>query len=180
MIELVLNTWMLESGVVALSVPVPTTSLSTLNVPAMISMITTIDVTMYVVERAIGGSGVAMTAAVGDWNSSTGSGRASSSPVLRAWLVALGKSWRRRSIIESFRREVAVLLEPQMTVDGAALHQFVMRADIDRAAAVEHHDQVTIEQRGEAVRDDHHRAPLGDAQDVGVHQRLALRVQRGG
>ena len=145
-IELLLKAWTVKSGLVEFITALPTTCWSNFIVAEITSNMATRAARTWLVERAIGGSGVAITAAVGDWNSSTASGKASSAVVARLpWLVALGKSWRSRSIIlKAFGSEVAVLLEPEMAIYGAAFHELVMRADIDRAAAVEHHDQVAI------------------------------------
>ena len=76
--------------------------------------------------------------------------------------------------------DMAVLLKPQMAIDGAALDQFAMRPEIDDLAAVEHEGLVAIDQRGETVRDDHHRASARNALEIGVDQRLALRIERRG
>ena len=49
-----------------------------------------------------------------------------------------------------------------------------------RAPLSMHQDLVAIDQRGQAVRDDHHRPALAEPDQVGVDQRLALRVERAG
>ena len=51
---------------------------------------------------------------------------------------------------------------------------------IDDLAAVEHEDLVAVDQRRQTVRDDHHRAAVRHALQIGVDQRLALRIERRG
>src|SRR5436305_2190944 len=74
--------------------------------------------------------------------------------------------------------EVPVLLMPEAAVDVAAVEQFLVRADVVNAAALEDEDRIRIHQRGEAVRDDDEGAALRDAQQVGVDDRLAVRIER--
>ena len=73
-----------------------------------------------------------------------------------------------------------MLLQPKLAVDLAALHQHIMRPDIDHLAFVEHENVVALGQRGQAVGDDHHRAAMRDALNIGVHQCLGLRIERAG
>ncbi len=61
-----------------------------------------------------------------------------------ATLIPLRERRRRGLVLPALRVEVAVLLQPQVPVDGAAFHQFAVRPDIDGTAAVQHHDQVAI------------------------------------
>src|SRR5207237_4511980 len=74
--------------------------------------------------------------------------------------------------------EVPVLLMPKAAVDVAAVEQFLVRADVVNAAALEDEDRIRIHQRGEAVRDNNQGAALRDAQQVGVDDRLAVRIER--
>src|SRR5579872_982008 len=94
--------------------------------------------------------------------------------------VTLGKRRGGCGMDFSLRIDVPVLLKPKMAVDGAALDEVAMCSKIEDLAAVEYEDLVAIDQRGEAVRDDHHRAPARHAPEVGVDQRLALRIERRG
>ena len=71
-----------------------------------------------------------------------------------------------------------MLLVPEAAVDVAAVEQFLVRADVVNAAALEDEDRIRIHQRGEAVRDDNQGAALRDAQQVGVDDRLAVGVER--
>jgi hypothetical protein len=66
------------------SLPGAETILSTRITEATISRLMTMSVIQSVVMRATIGTGVAITAEVGDWNSSTASGRGSSSVLKRA------------------------------------------------------------------------------------------------
>src|ERR1700730_9568306 len=124
------------------------------------------------------GTAVAMIAAAGLSNTRTAGG----SGLRRAGSVsgASGESRSRRGMGSSLRIDVAILLRPQVAIDGAAIEQFPVRTDIDDLAAVKHEGLIAIDQRGEPVRDDHHRAPARHALEIGVDQRLTLRIERRG
>ena len=55
-----------------------------------------------------------------------------------------------------------------------------MRRDVEDLALIHDQDIVALGQRGEPVRNDDHRAPAGDAHEVGADNRLALRVECAG
>ena len=76
--------------------------------------------------------------------------------------------------------EMPVLLVPEPAIDVAALEQLVMPAEIVDPAAFEHQDHVGVHQHREAVRNDDERAAFGDAQQIGVDDRLAFGVERAG
>jgi hypothetical protein len=71
-----------------------------------------------------------------------------------------------------------VLLLPQTGVDVATFKQFVVAADVVDAAAFEHEDRIRGDQRRQPVRNNDQSAPLRDAQQVGVDDRLAVGVER--
>src|SRR5580700_1600132 len=165
-------------GASAISLPFAETILSTrINAPAT-STDTTRRKTRRLVARASAGTGMAMIAADGLSNSSTASG----SGLRRTGLpsVAPRENLSRRGMGPSLRIEVAVLLLPEMAIDGAAIEQFPVRTDIDDLAVVEHEGLVAVDQRGETVGDDHHRSSARHALEIGVDQRLALRIERRG
>src|ERR1700722_16465565 len=167
------------SGAAATRSPGALTNMSTGMRPAAEPMLTPMPRTSQLMPRPMAGIGVARTEAVGDWNSSSASGGTSGVVLL---------TWREDGFLRDWfwfmnvflRREMPVLLEPEMAVDGAAFDQFAVGADIHGPALVQHHDQVAIEQGGEPVRDDYHGAPLGDAQQVGIHQSFGFRIERAG
>src|SRR5262249_10219590 len=78
------------------------------------------------------------------------------------------------------RLSMSVLLPPEMAVDRAAFDQFAVPADVGHATAVHHQDLIAVDQRGETVGDDDHRASLGDAQKIRMDHGFALRVERAG
>jgi len=43
--------------------------------------------------------------------------------------------------------EMAVLLHPELTVDGAAFEEHAMRRDINRPAPFQNQDLITVDQR---------------------------------
>ena len=73
-----------------------------------------------------------------------------------------------------------VLQVPQPGIDVAALEQFGVAPDVVNRAAFEHEDLVRRHQRGQAVRDDDQGAVPGDAQQIGVDDRLAVGIERAG
>src|SRR5262245_1096798 len=72
----------------------------------------------------------------------------------------------------------ASLQTPQVRVAAARLHQLVMRAILDDAPAVERDDAGGRTHRRQSVRDDEHRAALGDVLHVLLNDALAFVVQR--
>src|ERR1700720_3884810 len=116
-------------------------------------------VSTYTVARTPSGSGLSRVCAVSAWNS-------------RASWAAPALLRRARERNDFMRRrpgdEMPVLLVPEPAVDVAAVEQFLVRADVVNAAALEDEDRIRIHQRGEAVRDDNKGAALRDAQQVGV------------
>ncbi|MBW8894520.1 MAG: hypothetical protein JF617_21395, partial [Burkholderiales bacterium] len=68
----------------------------------------------------------------------------------------------------------------QLRVEPAARHQFVMPADVDDAAGVQHDDAVGLLDGGQPVRDDQRRAVLHGRLQRGLHDAFAFRVQRAG
>src|SRR5579872_2664094 len=165
-------------GAPATSLPLAETILSMRMSPLATSTETTSRKTRRLVARDRAGMGVAMIAAEGLSNSRTTSGKSPSSAGSPS--VTLGKRRGGCGMDFSLRIDVPVLLKPKMAVDGAALDEVAMCSKIEDLAAVEYEDLVAIDQRGEAVRDDHHRAPARHAPEVGVDQRLALRIERRG
>jgi hypothetical protein len=73
---------------------------------------------------------------------------------------------------------VARLLVPKGAVDVAPLQQLVVLPHIHYGALFEDEDRVGRHQGRQTVRDDNQRASVGDARDVGVDDRLAVRIQR--
>src|SRR5271166_3620813 len=74
--------------------------------------------------------------------------------------------------------EMLVLLVPEPAIDIAALEQLVVPADVVDPAAVEHEDRIGRHQHRQAVREDDEGAGFGNAQQIGVDDRLAFRVER--
>src|SRR6516164_9739913 len=74
--------------------------------------------------------------------------------------------------------EMLVLLMPEPAIDIAALEELVVAADVVDPAPVEHEDSVRGYQHRQTVRDDDEGAAFGDAQQIGVDNRLAFRVER--
>src|ERR1700722_4099194 len=119
------------------------------------------------------GSGPSRSSAVSDWK-------------IRTWRPGAASSsfagWAERN---NFMRrpggcEVLVLLVPQIAVDVAAVDELAMGADVVDLAAFEHEDRVGVHQRRQPVRHYDQRAALGDPHQVGVDDRLALRVEGAG
>jgi hypothetical protein len=75
---------------------------------------------------------------------------------------------------------MAILLIPEGAIDRAPLQQDGMRSDIHDLAPLKHQDLIAIDQGREAVRHDQHRPAAGDAQQIGIHQSLRLRVEGAG
>ena len=75
---------------------------------------------------------------------------------------------------------MAVLLQPELAIGEAAIDQLLMRPDIDDLALLHDQDLIAIDQGGEAVGDDDHGPPAGDAQQVGIDHRFALRIEGAG
>src|SRR5208337_2325625 len=75
-------------------------------------------------------------------------------------------------------RKMTVLLMPQSAVDLATFEQLLVPPDRRDLAPFEHEDRVRIDQRGQSVRNDDHRPPVGDPADVFVDDRLAVRIER--
>ena len=73
-----------------------------------------------------------------------------------------------------------VLLRPQLTVKRAAIEQGRVWRNVEDLALIHDQDLVAVGQRGEPVRDDDHRPPAGDTQEIGTDDRLALRIQGAG
>src|ERR1700736_387526 len=123
------------------------------------------------VTRIATGSGVSRISPVSDWNSRT----------ILSGEVSLRRVRERNDLMRGRPGdEVTMLLVPQPAVDVATVEQLLMGADVVDPAAFEHEDRVGADQRGEAVRDDDQRPALGDAQQVGVDNRLAVGVERAG
>ena len=80
----------------------------------------------------------------------------------------------------TLRFEMAVLLRPELAIDSAAFEQNAVRRDIDHLSLVQNQGLVAFGQRRQPVRHDDHRPTARDAQQVGVDQRLAFRVERAG
>ncbi len=71
-----------------------------------------------------------------------------------------------------------MLLVPEPAIDIAALEQLVVPSGVVNPAALQHQYHVGGYQHRQAVRNDHEGAAFGDAQKVGVDDRLAFRVER--
>src|SRR5579859_2984502 len=99
--------------------------------------------TRRLVARDNAGIGVAMIASDGLSNSTTASGGGRSRA--GSWSVTPDISRTRRGIGISLELQVAVLLEPETTIDRAAIEKFSVRADIDHRSAVQHERLVTID-----------------------------------
>src|SRR5712672_1996459 len=74
--------------------------------------------------------------------------------------------------------EMLMLLVPEPAIDIAALEQLVVPSGVVNPAALQHQYHVGGYQHRQAVRNDHEGAAFGDAQKVGVDDRLAFRVER--
>ena len=68
----------------------------------------------------------------------------------------------------------------QPCVELVGAHEFGMRALRDDAAVVHDDDAVGLQHRREPMRDDDRRAPLHQAIERGLHQSLALGIERAG
>ena len=75
---------------------------------------------------------------------------------------------------------VTVLLRPELAIEGAAFKQCAVRRDVYQLALLQHQDLVAFGQRGQTVGDDDHGPAACNSVQVGVHQRLAFRIERAG
>ena len=125
------------------------------------------------VLRARSGTFPAMIAEDGDKNSRI-AGSVVGSSCGRARLAAPAE---RRDKAEPLIFDMAVLLPPELAVDGATVDQHVVRPDIDCLPLVQHEDLLALDQGRQTMRDDHHRSVARYAKQVGVEQRLAFRIE---
>ena len=73
---------------------------------------------------------------------------------------------------------MAGLLMPKVAVDVATRQQLFVPPNILYGTLLEHENRVGRHQGRQAVRDDDHRSAVSDARDIGVDDRLAIRVER--
>ena len=87
-----------------------------------------------------------------------------------------------RNVEQSPERGIAALdvqlLREQVVVEPAPLHQLVVRALLDEAAALEDDDQVGVADRAQPVRDHERRAALEQLVEVLLDRALGLGVER--
>src|SRR5262249_47030506 len=74
----------------------------------------------------------------------------------------------------------SILGLPKMSVDVATLEEFLVPPDVVNLATFEDEDRIGRNEHREAMRDRDDGAPVADAVDIGVDDRLALRVERAG
>src|ERR1700738_220791 len=129
-----------------------------------------------IVPHAARGTGAATSAAVGDWNSTIAERAGSSCRIAR--LVAPGERVSKSGMAWPLAVEMAVLLGPELAVDGAVVEKHVVRRAVDGPAVFQDEDLVAIDQGRQAMRNDHHRPAARDAKQIGVQQRLALGIER--
>src|SRR6202030_1680526 len=177
-------------GAFETAMPCTITTWSTGISPIVVIITITRLVMTHTVPRAERGIGALMIAVDGHWNSRIAGKVGSVAPRRRttsaldedllmsysAFLIAADEA-RRDGAARAAAIHVAVLLRPQLAVEVAALQQDLVRRDVDQLALLQNEDLVAFGQRRQAVRDDDHRPPLGDAQQVGADHRLALRVE---
>src|SRR5271165_1469978 len=163
--------------------PCAVTTLSTLMIDTVSTIAAIIEPIIHVTRRAAAGTGALMTATDGDWNSRIAGSVGSSAvagAVCSGRLIALEECRGGGGMARTLAFHVAVLLCPELTIERAAFEQRAVRREVDDGAALHHHDLVALGQRRQPVRDDHHGTTAGDAQQVGVDQRLAFRIERAG
>src|SRR3954452_19664212 len=94
------------------------------------------------VARAEAGGAAASSAAEGDWNSSRTAAAAS----------ADARDCRRKLNMAGYRSLcVTVLLQPKLTVDGAAFEEIRVRAEVRHASLIQDENGVAVDKGGEAV-----------------------------
>src|SRR5215831_4255694 len=122
-----------------------------------------------IVPRAVRGIGAAAMTLDGDWNSRIAAAVGSFARLVR--LAGLGMA-------SPLIFEMAVLLRPELPVDAAALQEKTVRRDVDSLAVFQDKDLVAVDQGRQAMRNDDHCPAVRDAQQIGIQDRLALRIER--
>src|ERR1700722_16652745 len=163
----------------AITLPCAVTTLSTLMIVIAAKHASTIEPMIQLMPRATRGMGALTIAVDGDWYSRiTGSvGSPRSATVV---LIAVEEVRGKRGMTGTLSIHVAILLSPKLTIYGAALKQCFVGGDIHHLTLIEYHDLIAVDQRRKPMGDDDHGPAARDAQQVGVDQRLAFRVERAG
>src|SRR5262249_30148726 len=110
------------------------TPIATMTARNMLEMIHTM-------PRAERGTGVVVITVDGIWNSRmTGRVGSCRSSATTAVLIALDEGRGERGMTRTLAVEVAVLLRPELAIDGAAFEQDAVRCDVHHLALLQHQD----------------------------------------
>src|ERR1700722_4401641 len=95
-------------------------------------------------------------------------------------LIALDEGRGERGMAWTLTVKMAILLGPELAIHGAAFEQDPMWRNVHHLTLLQHQNLVAFGQRRQPMRHDDHCSAARDTQQVGVDQRLTLRLERTG